>query len=150
MEVTGASRGLVSGWLPIDALDDLIALADVHSARAPGFAVHVGDTTSQGDEAQRSDELRMPPGLDGYDVAYMYDVEGSTDHLEAEGARADPDHAGMVYADPAEALQYLYYVDAFYLAGTTSSDAEDVPHDGPGLQAALDPVTGWLLQGGWL
>jgi uncharacterized repeat protein (TIGR01451 family) len=70
LEALGLERGtaygrMVSGWLPIDALDEAGALATLNHARAAYAARNVGSVTSQGDRAQGSDTARSRFGVSG-------------------------------------------------------------------------------------
>jgi len=65
----GARAGrLVSGRLPIEELADAGRLSALHSARLGAASTAVGQTTSQGDTALRTDEVRTSLGIDGTGV----------------------------------------------------------------------------------
>jgi hypothetical protein len=59
---------IVSGQLPILAIDALAALANLQFARPAYVVTHVGLVTSQGDQAMRSDVARATFGVDGTGV----------------------------------------------------------------------------------
>lgn len=65
----GAAYGrMVSGWLPIDAIDDVNALDSLNFIR-PAYAItNVGLVDSQGDSAMNSDDARITWGVDGTGV----------------------------------------------------------------------------------
>jgi hypothetical protein len=56
---------IVSGQLPISAIEDMAALASLQFARAAYATTHVGLVTSQGDQAMRADVARATFGVDG-------------------------------------------------------------------------------------
>jgi Ca2+-binding RTX toxin-like protein len=68
MEVSGTLGGLVCGWLPPEAIDDLPGLASVGGASAPAFWLAAGSVMSQGDQAQWSEEVRGLTEFDGTGV----------------------------------------------------------------------------------
>lgn len=79
--VRGAQAGrVVSGFMPISALDDAAALADLHSMALSVMAPNVGDTTSQGDQAMLTDDARTIQGIDGTGVKVGV-ISDSHDHL---------------------------------------------------------------------
>ena len=57
---------MVSGLLPINAIDEMAGLTGLHFAR-PAYKpiTHIGSVTSQGDSAQRSDDARTKFSVDG-------------------------------------------------------------------------------------
>jgi subtilisin family serine protease len=59
---------IVSGQLPITAIEDMAALASLHFARPAYATTHAGLVTSQGDQALRADVVRAVVGLDGTGV----------------------------------------------------------------------------------
>jgi subtilisin family serine protease len=59
---------IVSGQLPISAIEDMAALASLQFARAAYATTHVGLVTSQGDQAMRADVARATFGVDGAGV----------------------------------------------------------------------------------
>jgi hypothetical protein len=60
---------IVSGWLPLDALDDMAVLDSLQFSSAAWQPwTNVGAVTSQGDQALRSDEARAAFGVDGSGV----------------------------------------------------------------------------------
>ena len=64
--VQGAQEGrLVSGQIPIERLNEVAALASMHSARLAAATTTDGKTVSQGDAAMLSDDVRASRGLDG-------------------------------------------------------------------------------------
>lgn len=65
MVVTGTWDHVASGYLAIDAIDDLATVGGIHSAAGTAAAVNVGSVTSQGDAAQFSDLARSDFGVDG-------------------------------------------------------------------------------------
>ena len=58
----------VSGLLPIQAIGDMAALDSLRYVQPAYFVTNVGDTTSQGDAAMRSDIARTTFGVDGTGV----------------------------------------------------------------------------------
>ncbi len=56
---------VVSGQLPIMAINDLAELDDLKFARPSLYMTHEGTCTSQGDQAIRSDVVRSTLGIDG-------------------------------------------------------------------------------------
>jgi subtilisin family serine protease len=58
----------VSGWLPVTALGEAAARAEVHSMRAAMSRTRSGAVTSQGDFVQHSDVLRSAKSLTGAGV----------------------------------------------------------------------------------
>ncbi|MBI2481464.1 MAG: peptidase S8, partial [Planctomycetia bacterium] len=68
MKITGVWQQLVSGVVAIDAIDDLAAIDNVRLARPLMMQAFAGSATTQGDIAQRSDEIRDSLGLDGTGV----------------------------------------------------------------------------------
>jgi len=69
LEITALSERSLGAFLPFDAIDDVAVLDGVGTIRAMTPVTWVGDTTTQGDEAQRSDEVRSSSGLDGSGVS---------------------------------------------------------------------------------
>jgi hypothetical protein len=59
---------IVSGELPIAAVEGMAALASLQFARAAYATTHVGLVTSQGDQAMRADVARATFGVDGTEV----------------------------------------------------------------------------------
>jgi hypothetical protein len=59
---------IVSGYLPIDAIEGMAALASLQFARAAYSTTNVGRVTSQGDQAMRADMARANFGVDGTGV----------------------------------------------------------------------------------
>lgn len=59
---------VVSGRLPIEAIDDMAALASLQFARPSYMTTRVGSVDSQGDAAMRSDGARITFGVDGTGV----------------------------------------------------------------------------------
>ncbi|MFO0800699.1 MAG: Ig-like domain-containing protein [Gemmataceae bacterium] len=79
---TTPPAGVVAGWLPIRSIGAAAELASVVSLR-PAYrpVTSAGSLTSQGDAAQRSDEVRSLLGLDGSGVSVgvisdSYNVRG--------------------------------------------------------------------------
>ncbi|MGB7290636.1 MAG: peptidase S8, partial [Thermodesulfobacteriota bacterium] len=68
MQNVGVFGRVVSGQLPIIAINDIAELADLKFARPSLFTIHAGVCTSQGDEAIRSDVVRSMLGIDGNGV----------------------------------------------------------------------------------
>jgi hypothetical protein len=69
MQQISTGRVSVGGLLPIDAVDELPWLTFIHTV-GPVYAVSwVGATDTQGDGAQRSDEVRASLGIDGTGVS---------------------------------------------------------------------------------
>ncbi|MDA1054683.1 MAG: hypothetical protein O3C40_30000, partial [Planctomycetota bacterium] len=68
MQITGSWQQLISGVIPIDAIDELAALEQVRTARPFMAVASAGAAMTQGDAAQRSDELRSTLGVDGAGV----------------------------------------------------------------------------------
>lgn len=65
----GAIAGpVVSGWLPIAALDQAAALAELRFARPAYVATNAGAVTSQGDPAMNADTARTTYGVNGAGV----------------------------------------------------------------------------------
>ncbi|MFQ5569380.1 MAG: S8 family serine peptidase, partial [Rhodothermales bacterium] len=57
---------MVSGWLPIEAIDDLAGLSSLRLIRPSGAMTNrVGLTTSQGDASMHTDDVRNFFGIDG-------------------------------------------------------------------------------------
>jgi Subtilase family len=59
---------IVSGEMPIDAIDAMAALASLQFARPAYATTHVGLVTSQGDQAMHADVARATFGVDGTGV----------------------------------------------------------------------------------
>ncbi len=99
----GATAGrLVSGWLPIDAIDEASALATLHSASMASYISNVGLTTSQGDKAERSDLARSyGSGLDGtgITVGTLSDSYNSLGTAPADVTSGDLPAGVVVVAD---------------------------------------------------
>ncbi len=73
LEALGLQKGsafgsMVSGWLPIAAVDKLAALKSLKFARPAYATTNVGLATSQGDAAMRADDARASFGVDGTGV----------------------------------------------------------------------------------
>jgi len=67
-EATGLWGRVVSGRLPVDALDELAALGSLRFARAATARNNVGLVTSQGDEAMMADFVKNNYNVDGSGV----------------------------------------------------------------------------------
>ncbi len=63
-----AYGAVVSGRLPVSAIDDMAALGSLNFARAAMATTNVGLTTSQGDAAMKTDDVRTALGIDGSGV----------------------------------------------------------------------------------
>jgi hypothetical protein len=59
---------IVSGWVPISAIEGMAALASLQFARSASATTHVGLVTSQGDQAMRSSVARAAFDVDGTGV----------------------------------------------------------------------------------
>jgi hypothetical protein len=59
---------IVSGWMPISAIEAMAALASLQFARAAYATTNVGLVTSQGDQAMRAAVARATFGVDGTGV----------------------------------------------------------------------------------
>jgi len=86
LEVAAVSEHSLGAFLPFDAIDDVAVLDGVGTIWAMTPVTWVGDTTTQGDEAQRSDEVRSSSGLDasGVSVGVL-----SNSYDQDEGALTD-------------------------------------------------------------
>ncbi len=85
--VHGATYGrVVSGMLPIEAMDELAACGQLVQARPASFAKRAGLVTSRGDITQGSDQIRSLYGLDGSGIT-VGSISDSFDCLG--GAAAD-------------------------------------------------------------
>jgi len=69
MENTAVFGRIVSGQIPIDAIDDMAELDSLQFARASISSTNAGQCTSQGDAAMRSDVARDMFGVDGSGIA---------------------------------------------------------------------------------
>lgn len=64
-----ARRGrLISGQLPISALDEVTTMESLHSAEPSWMRVRTSSVTSQGDSAMNADDARSQNGFDGTGV----------------------------------------------------------------------------------
>jgi len=69
MQNVGVFGRVVSGRLPLIAINDMAELDGLKFARPSLFTTHAGTCTSQGDEAIRSDVVRSTLGIDGGGIA---------------------------------------------------------------------------------
>ncbi|MEM7584000.1 MAG: S8 family serine peptidase [Acidobacteriota bacterium] len=67
-EVSSSFGRVVSGSVPVVALEKLAGAKHLQSARSALAVTSVGNVTSQGDQAQFTDQLRTNTGLDGSGV----------------------------------------------------------------------------------
>ncbi len=90
MEITATATPQIAGWIPITNLPDLAALEEVAIVN-PSFpsVSRVGDTTTQGDEAQKSDEARTNYGVDGTGAAVGVISDSYDTSTTASGSAAD-------------------------------------------------------------
>jgi hypothetical protein len=102
---SGSTYGLrVSGWLPLDAVDDLAALESVQFVTASLLPwSNVGATDSQGDPAMNADDARSLFGVDGSGVTVgvisnSFDTSG-TGSYAADVASGDLPPGVNVLAD---------------------------------------------------
>lgn len=95
----------MSGWLPIASIDDLAEVDGLNFARlAHGFITNAGITTSQGDVAQLSDDVRSTFDLDGTGVTVgvisdSYDVSASAGGNATQDVSTGDLPAGVVVLD---------------------------------------------------
>ncbi len=68
MQVTGTADHMVSGYLPISAIESVAGLADVATMSPDSWTTQVGAVTSQADSAMRSSETRAALGINGAGV----------------------------------------------------------------------------------
>lgn len=67
--IQGASfKGMAGGLLPMDAIDDLVGIANLSFAQPVYASTNVGTVTSQDDAALRADDLRAALGVNGSGV----------------------------------------------------------------------------------
>ena len=101
LQVTALGTITLGALLPFDAIEDLAALEGVGAVYATTPVTRVGDTDTQGDEAQRSDELRASLDVDGAGVSVgvlsdSYDQdEDALTHASDDVASGDLPAAGV-------------------------------------------------------
>ena len=113
LKITGTWGAMVSGLLPISAIPQLAALDGIRSAMATTVVTNVGLTDTQGDVAQRSDEVRAGFGVDGSGITVgvlsdSYDTSGAFEIRAADDV-ASGDLPGLTnplgYTTPVNVLQ---------------------------------------------
>jgi len=103
-ELASYGRGL-TGWLPIASIDSLAETTGLLFARIThGFVTNVGNTDTQGDIAQQSDDARTMFGVDGAGVTVgvisdSYDVSASADGSAAQDVTTGDLPAGVNVLD---------------------------------------------------
>lgn len=103
-EVASFGRGL-TGWLPIASIDSLAETSGLLFARIThGFVTNAGNTNTQGDAAQRSDDVRTTLGVDGTGVTVgvisdSYDVSASAGGSAAQDVTTGDLPAGVNVLD---------------------------------------------------
>lgn len=86
----GLSRGaqagrVVSGFMPVSALDEAAALANLHSMALSVMMRSEGASVTQGDKAMMTDDARLIQGIDGTGVKVGV-ISDSFDHLGGAAA----------------------------------------------------------------
>ncbi len=90
MQNVGVFGRVVSGQLPIIAINDMAELDDLKFARPSLFTTHAGTCTSQGDVAIRSDVVRSTLGINGSGITVgtlsdSFNCLGGADQGVADG-----------------------------------------------------------------
>jgi hypothetical protein len=93
---------IVSGYLPIDAIEGMAALASLQFARAAYSTTNVGRVTSQGDQAMRADMARANFGVDGtgVTVGVLSDSFNCRDGAAADVASDDLSPVTVIQEEP--------------------------------------------------
>jgi Subtilase family len=105
----------IRAWLPLGAMEELAALADVTAIRAASLPVHHKLTISEGDVAHRADLVRSTFGVDGSGVKLGV-VSDSVDNLADVQSSGDvgpvtvlPGQSGMPGSGEGTALLEIVY-----------------------------------------
>lgn len=98
VDVTGVYGKIVSGWAPIETIDQLADHRNIRSVRPFLAETASGNTTSQGDAAQLSDDLRASKGVDGFGVTVGV-LSDSYDNNDSVTTAADDIASGDLPAD---------------------------------------------------
>jgi hypothetical protein len=101
VELILAEHGLIQGWVPADALDQIAALDFVREIRPPGYPIHnnVGAVGTQGDSILRADQARSTFGVTGAGVKVGVISDG-VDHLANSVASGDLPAGVQVFKNP--------------------------------------------------
>jgi subtilisin family serine protease len=93
---------IVSGWVPIFAIEDMAALASLQFARPAYGTTNVGLVTSQDDPAMRADVARATFGVDGsgITVGVLSDSFNCLGGAAADVARDDLSPVTVIQEDP--------------------------------------------------
>lgn len=82
---------LVSGRLPIEALDAAASLGSLHSLQGAAGGTGIGDVTSQGDVSMQTDQVRSDLGVDGSGVKVCVLSDSYNDTPSSSPPNADDD-----------------------------------------------------------
>jgi len=132
----GAYGRVVSGWLPIAALDRVTRSKQLRQVRPALFVTHAGSVTSRGDVSLKSDQVRTTYGLDGTGVT----IGALSDSYDCLGGAAADIASGDLPAGGVTVLD-----DTFCPATDEGRGMLQIIHDvAPGADLAFHSASGGI------